>query len=356
MKKKIISLVLFFCFLFSFIYAKENEYSSYMTQGEKYETEKKWCHALAMYYDALCTDDAPELKEQAYVKFNELSELIKSGYPGKGKFNDFSLHDGWKALLIDAEIVLCSFCKFEELEISDFKKGELDYNTRTAIYYVSIDSKRSCKYEKLVEILREGYAESFKDDWKHDLPNPDDWPSLSVSYNRDDKYDINGALVVKLDHRKDYRILSNENESLFYNAFCTPYFHRLYTYNYDPYGYYLPEMYDCKFNLVDENGVELVKGKRWLIDSGRFKIEGVDEKLMEKIESGEVYLNLQKLYIEYGKTINDDYNKDNVRACIKNLPEKELSVSDILVKKKGDNSSYYKTVKFNEAILYWTSH
>lgn len=214
--KKITVFIFSFLLFINFCFSQSSEYLEFMNKAEKYELDMKWCHALEMYYEALGTQDSPELKHGAYVKYTELRDVIEQGNPGKGSYNDFALHDSWKTLLMD-------------------------------------------------------------------LPKPGDWPETPVSYKNDGKYNINGALVVSFEYQKNYRLLESETEETFYNVFETPYFFTVYINSYgDSCGTYLPSLYDCKFNLVDENGVEIVKGKRWLIDSGDFLIEDVDEKNMVK--------------------------------------------------------------------------
>lgn len=352
--KKITVFIFSFLLFINFCFSQSSEYLEFMNKAEKYELDMKWCHALEMYYEALGTQDSPELKHGAYVKYTELRDVIEQGNPGKGSYNDFALHDSWKTLLMDAEIVFSSFCKYEELEVADFKKEKLDYTKRTATYSVKIESKVSNKYSQLLNVIKTGYKNAYKNDWLMDLPKPGDWPETPVSYKNDGKYNINGALVVSFEHQKNYRLLESETEETFYNVFKTPYFFTVYINSYgDSCGTYLPSLYDCKFNLVDENGVEIVKGKRWLIDSGDFLIEDVDEKYMELYDSGKLKLNLQQLYIEYGKTREDEFDSKNKRAFVKNLPEEKLSVEDILVKKKGESISYGKTLQFQKAMEYW---
>ncbi|MDY4130859.1 MAG: hypothetical protein SOX88_06035 [Treponema sp.] len=60
-------------------FSESAEYTKYLNLAKKYEAEKKWCHALGAYYDAMATDDKTESKEEAYTGYVELSRLIEGG-------------------------------------------------------------------------------------------------------------------------------------------------------------------------------------------------------------------------------------------------------------------------------------
>ncbi len=139
--KKIIAKVLCL-FAGTFLFAQSAEYMAFLAKAKQFETQKKWCHALEAYYDALGTNDEPSLKEEAYKGFTELKNAILSGNPGLGKFNPFTLHDEWKNLLIDAEQVGCSFSRYE-LTLGDLIQSDLDYATKTASYKAKISYKDS---------------------------------------------------------------------------------------------------------------------------------------------------------------------------------------------------------------------
>ena len=270
-------------------------YSEYMTKAKEFEGKKMWCQALGAYYDALGTDEEPEKKKDAYNAYKELADTIAAGNPGKGQFNPFSFHDEWKNLLLDAEKYGSSFPVYA-VEVGNLYQGELNYQTKTATYYANIQDKGfSERYKRTIGIIATGYAKSYKSDWSVDLPDPSTWPRESASYKKDGKYSVNGALIYE--HNNYYG-------SYYYNAFFA-------------------DLTDYKFNIVDENGKELVKGKRFLVGvERRIVFDGVKPEIMDLIDKGKARLNPVDVYLEYGK-----YNKADDkggRAFIKNFPEVRL--------------------------------
>ena len=286
--KKIIA-KLFYFLLGMALFAQSAEYSAYLAKAKEYESQKKWCHALESYYDALGTDDEPEVKEEAYKGFTELKNAILIGNPGFGKFNAFTLHDEWKNLLIDAEQVGSSFSRYE-ITLGELKQGKLDYATRTATYTSEISYKDSDRYLNTVRLVENGYKVAYKGDWSADLPQS--WPDYSVSSKKDGTYNVSGALIYG--HYNDYK-----------NAFCC-------------------NLFDYKFNIVDENGNELVKGVRWLLghEDSCITFSGISPDVMDLIDNGKAFVNPVACYLEYGKY---NYADDNGgRTFIKNFPEVQL--------------------------------
>ena len=293
-------------------------YNDYLTKAKNFEAKKLWCQALGAYYDALGTDEEPSKKKEALQGYSELSDLIKSGNPGKGKFNPFAMHDEWKNLLIDAEKYGSSFPIYT-LQIGDLVQGELDYQTRTATYSAKIDYKHSDRYLKTIGLINTGYEKAFKQDWSKDLPYPDEWPLKSVSSNKDAKYNINGTYIF-------------QDGKYFYNAFA-------YVYR----GWTSQRLYDYKFNIVDETGRELVKGKRFLLgNSDIIVFPGIKPEIMDAIDNGKAFLNPVAVYLEYGKYNRTDDNGG--RTFIKNLPEVELPIDKAVFEgahRKGDVAAQY---------------
>ena len=275
--KKIIA-KLFYFLLGMALFAQSAEYSAYLAKAKEYESQKKWCHALESYYDALGTDDEPEVKQEAYNGFTELRSSIWDGNPGFGKFNAFTLHDEWKNLLIDAEQVGSSFSRYE-ITLGELKQGNLDYATRTATYTSEIFYKDSDRYLNTVRLVENGYKVAYKEDWSADLPRK--WPDYSVSSKKDGTYNVSGALIVP--------------GGWFYggyrNAFCC-------------------YLFDYKFNIVDENGNELVKGVRWRLENegSRIAFSGISPDIMDLIDNGKAFVNPVACYLEYGKYNYEDDN------------------------------------------------
>ncbi|MCQ2613890.1 MAG: SUMF1/EgtB/PvdO family nonheme iron enzyme [Treponemataceae bacterium] len=288
------------------LFAQSADYTKYLEQAKKYETEKRWCFALGAYYDAMATDDEPELKLEAYNGYTELVEAIKSGNPGKGNFNAFTMHDEWKALLIDAEKYGSSIFRYE-VTVGDLVQGNLDYKTKTASYSATVTGKISDRYKRTVEIIEDGYAAAYKSDWSSDLPEPDNWPLYSVSSKKNANYNVNGALIYAYDYESWY----GDVTTYFYNAFCVSMNGR--------------SLVDYKFNIVDESGKEVVKGKRYLLGTdGKIVFEGITPDVMDLIDSGKAYVNPLAAYFQYGE-YNPADDKGG-RTFIKNFPEVNASL------------------------------
>ena len=298
------------------LFAQSAEYTKHLEAAKKYEAEKKWCHALGEYYDALCTDDETSVKQEACDGYFELKTAILTGNPGKGKYNAFTIHDEWKKLLMDAEQVGSSFPKYE-LYIGDLVQGDLNYQTKTASYSVSIGRSVCNRYEKTVDVVRKGYGVAYKEDWSSDLPNPGDWPLTSDSPNNDGVYNVKGALVF----RKDVKQRNGSITTKFWNAFAVE-----------------ETLFDYKFNIVDESGRELIKAKRFLLGKEKeLLFEGVPPDVMDLIDNGKAFVNPVAVYLEYGKYIPED--DKGGRSFIKNFPEITLNLADAVFygeNQKGD--------------------
>ena len=300
-------------------------YEGHLAKAKKYETEKRWCYALGSYYDAIGTVGLdPEYKTEAVNGYNALRESILSGNPGFGTFNEFSLHDEWKKLLIDAEKYGSSFNPYL-VEVGNLVKGELDYTTKTASYSAKISYSVGNRYNSTIKIIEIGYKKAYKYDWD-DLP--EEWPKYSASYNNDGVYNVNGVYIYRVD---SYNYYYKKTIQHCQNAFIGK--GNRYT------------LVDCKFNIVDENGKELVKPKRCLLGDGIYdegeiiEFNGIAPEIMDLIDNGKAFVNPVACYLEYGK-----YNKDDDkggRSFIKNFPEVQLPLetAEIICW----NNKFYKT-------------
>ena len=288
-------------------------YEEYLAKAKQYEAEKRWAYALGAYYDAMGTDLSPEEKKEAHDGYVTLQKAILSGNPGLGKFNAFTLHDEWKNLLIDAEKFGSSFNSYI-LTIGDLVQGDLNYENRTASYSAEISYTRSEKYDCTIGVIEQGLKKAYSKDWT-DIPT--EWPFFSVSYEKKNKYNDNGALTFSM---KSWNYYTGKNKTLYMNAFA---------YDGKNYNWYLSptsNLFDYKFNIVDENGKELVKGKRWLLgESKEITFTDIPVSVMEIIDSGKAFVNPVACYLQYG-TYNENDDKGG-RTFIKNLPEVELPIN-----------------------------
>ena len=314
MKRVLCTLLVLFCV--SAVFGKT--YSEYLVEAKKYEEQKRWCYALGSYYDAMGTDELPENKIEAYEGYKKLKDSIVSGNPGLGKYNLFTIHDEWKNLLIDAEKYGSSISIYD-ITVGELEQGDLDYKTRTATYTAKIDYCLGDRFNKTIHIIEEGYKSAYKKDWT-DLP--EEWPLYSASSKKDKTYNVDGTLIYA---RSDWR---NKH---YINAFY--YFEGKQKYGTGNTIWVLYEtvgLYDYKFNIVDENGKELVKGKRWLLgDGNQISISGITPEVMDLIDNGKAFINPVGCYLQYG-----EYNKDDDkggRTFMKNFPEVQLSMDKVMV-------------------------
>ncbi|MCQ2242047.1 formylglycine-generating enzyme family protein [Treponema sp.] len=310
------------------LFAQSADYTKYLNQAKKYEAEKRWCHALGAYYDAMATDDDPELKQEACEGYTELQKSIESGNPGKGKFNAFSLHDEWKKLLIDAEKYGSSICKYD-ITIGPLIQGELDYATKTASYTASVEKTVGDRYRKTIEIVETGYDKAYKEDWSSDLPK--DWPHYSVSSKKNAVYNVNGALIFECKYTGRYGWVTDD----FLNAFEVDEHIEVRQY-FDLLDMYFEEgrnigLYDFKFTIADEAGKDLIKGNRFLLGREKeIKITGVPPEVIDLLDNGKASLKPVAVYLEYGKYDEKEDKGDESRSFIKKFPEVELNINNVV--------------------------
>lgn len=301
-------------------------YEAHLSKAKKYESEKRWCYALGSYYDAMGTIGVdPEYKTEAISGYCALRSKILSGNPGHGNYNLFTIHDEWKKLLIDAEKYGCSFNPYE-VTVGDLVQGDLDYDTKTASYSAEVSYKIGARYMYTIEIIEAGYKIAYKDDW-NDLPK--EWPKYSASYKEDNIYNINGAYVFSTTQTNIENQVYTEN----YNAFgindnCEYYIwvQLPFSSRYENIFYRkINTLIDCKFNIVDEKGKELVKPVRCLLGrQPKVLFNGIIPEIMNLIDNGKAFINPVGCYLQYGK-----YNSkldDAERSFIKNFPEVQLNM------------------------------
>ena len=278
-------------------------YEAHLSKAKKYESEKRWCYALGSYYDAMGTVGVdPEFKSEAVKGYNLLKEAILSGNPGLGTYDEFTIFEEWKKLLIDAEKYGCSFNPYL-VQVGELIKGKLDYQTKTATYSAQIKAYRSYRYKHTLEIIEKGYKKAYRYDWDK---LPEVWPKYSVSYNNDGVYNVNGACVYRVDKYDNYY---KKTIQYAYNPFASDF-----------------AFVDCKFNIVDENGKELIKSKRCLLGVENYiEFNGITPQIMNLIDNKKAFLNPVACYLEYGKY--NKYDDTGGRSFIKNFPEIQLPIN-----------------------------
>lgn len=167
--KRILSV--FFILLFSgtMIFAQSARYENLVEKGREFESEKKWIHALGMYYDAM-VEEPTQKSKTAYEAFLNLSSEIKSGKPGYGTFDEFDSYDGWKSLAAEYEEFWTENCP-HYFTAGEITKGELDVATRTGSYKLSVRMDISEKYVEIQSVVLEGYKKAWKDYWTDCYPD-----------------------------------------------------------------------------------------------------------------------------------------------------------------------------------------
>ena len=186
-------------------FSQSAEYTKYLNLAKKYEAEKKWCHALGAYYDAMATDDKPESKEEAYTGYVELSRLIEGGNPGKGSFNEFTIYDAWKNLLIETKKYDDTIWKYSR-KIGNLERVGVNYEEKTGTYKADIKKILSGKYFHTVFVVMSGYERTEK------------WYGLRDYYSYS-RYDPNVDYYI-VDESGNKLVAGNpeSNEIYFYNV------------------------------------------------------------------------------------------------------------------------------------------
>lgn len=313
-------------------------YETHLSKAKKYESEKRWCYALGSYYDAMGTVGVdPEFKSEAVKGYNLLKESILSGNPGFGTYDEFTIYEEWKKLLIDAEKYGCSFNPYL-VEVGELVKGNLDYQTKTVTYSAKIKPYRSYRYSHTLEIIEKGYEKGYKNGWP--LISPSNWPKYSVSYNDDDVLNVNGAYIFR---RDEYNLYGKLTGYSYLNAFS------VINYPVNVVQSETTTLIDCKFNIVDEKGKELVKPKRFLVGSQDYiYFEKIPMDIMNLIDKGKAFIYPIACYLEYGKFNLQD--SKGGRSFIKNFPEIELpmNTAEFVCWNNKYDKTYYAIEKIKE--------
>lgn len=253
--------------------AKEaaNTYQELLQQGITYEENEEYVYALGVYYDA-CRD-YPFKCTEAKRRFKELSETIKSGKPGLKEYDDFEFYDAWISLLKNAEKYGTENPPYY-VKCEDIKKGEIDYENRTADYYIDFKYGLTNKfYEIYQNTIIKGLEAAYRNDFK---AIPSDWPEHSVyQASFGGEYMIDGTAIAKCGKYKD--------------IFC-PWYKMMVVV---PHWYYGVMAYDVKpinliFALYNEEQEILAEGSA-LIERERVYFKNVPANKMKKIESETLY-------------------------------------------------------------------
>ena len=383
------------------LFAQSAEYTALLKKGKDYEAKKQYASALGTYWDAVAAEPTEKGKD-AYDAFLKLEAVIKDGKPGYGDFDEFSIYDNWVLLLKDCERYFTEN-PAHAFYLSAPQKGDIDRTTRTATYKVTVTSGFSEKAVRIVNSLADGLKKSRKNDWT-DISEK--WPFVSVlatsfkegSYLKDgiaifyqngDEIKISGTKNVmggkqivaaafansawvlsdsdvdvakatkKLTDTDRYMSkgdrMSYEIQQNFLGAFAAVAAQTMNNFS----------LYDITLAIVDENGKELIKGSRLLLDNNQkeYTFSGVSQDIMKLIDSGKAKVVPTGLFLEYGKPAKSGITKD--RTWIKPLPEIKYDVKqaawsqenniDVITKFEKDSQQAAENAKLAEALKEFTN-
>ena len=130
------------------IIQKNPSYIELLEAGKKFEEQKKYFYALATWYEASKIEQNKGISGNGVKNYTELENIIQKGLPGKEEYDEFSIRDGWIELIKDAERYFSEYPTFE-MYFKPIKRGDLNYEKKTASYYLPVIFIRD-KYEALV--------------------------------------------------------------------------------------------------------------------------------------------------------------------------------------------------------------
>lgn len=383
------------------LFAQSAEYTALLKKGKDYEAKKQYASALGTYWDAVAAEPTEKGKD-AYDAFLKLEAVIKDGKPGYGDFDEFSIYDDWVLLLKDCERYFTEN-PAHSFYLSAPQKGDIDRTTRTATYKVTVTSGFSQKAARIINSLADGLKKSRKNDWT-DIS--EEWPFVSVlatsfkegSYLKDgiaifyqngDEIKLSGTKDVmggkqiiaaafanaawvlsdsdvdvakatkKLTDTDKYMSksdrMSYEFQQNFLGAFAAVAAQTMRNFS----------LYDITLAIADENGKELIKGKRLLLDNNKkeYTFSGVPQDIMKLIDSGKAKVVPTGLFLEYGKPAKSGITKD--RTWLKPLPEIKYDVKqaawsqendiDVITKFEKDAQQAAENAKLAEALKEFTN-
>lgn len=319
--KKLNLIFIMMIFAAAFLVSQEpsSKYKNLLARGKQYESDKKYVYALGSYYDAIA-EEPTLLAKEAYDSFVTLKTLIAEGNPGFKTDDEFVLHDSWKSLLSEFERYWTENVPLR-FYIEGLQKGDVDFVNRTTNYTVPFGWDDNIKYEKMLEIFREGYWSAKRSDWT-DLPEIkkrwngfeySGWPDLPLpsDFNIPASGEKNGVLYSRISIYYDYK---NYLDNKFYKKF----YKRSDTFISSIYGRY----YNIFVNIIDEKGNVLWTEERNFPDSTFYyatltdghvdydayrrsenfciPFKNIPQNISNLINSGKAKVKVDSLFLEYG--------------------------------------------------------
>ena len=342
--KKICLIILIGLFVITYVSGQTKEFTNHMTKAKEYENKRKWCFALAEYYEALGTDDTIEIKTDAYEKYISLASTIENGKPGYGNFDDFSLIDNWILLMQDYEEYWTKNCPMIFL-LSNPKRIELNREKKTAIYEVHVKYEKSIKYDEITKTITCGFKKAYNEDWNMDYLKT--WPDISVYNSKNDKNKFiqNGAVLTQ-------NLLQSQDawgKSYAYSEYkmlaSTALFGCIEKGLDGVYRVYNNEttLYDLKILLNDtENNTIFESGRLLVGPESKYEFE-VTQNNMNRIEEGKYTFLPKALYLKYGNIPTEPWITKNSREWIKTLSEIEIPVETVSLVSENKSAKIYES-------------
>ena len=287
MKSKLIT------FFFTFIvvlpcFTETSKYIELFNQGQKYETEKRWVHALGAYYDALEENQTDE----AYDSYKRIARAIESGQPGLGEFDDFSYYEDWISLMAEYENYWYEYCPFI-FRFIGIQQKKIYLENKTADYSVKIIPQETKKYIEIHNIIEIGYNTALL------TSKVKKWPDVSLNNTPEIANQINAVLtptVIRSIKQYSYG-------SYFKLNAATALFEKDDTEGHFPIGSdnYIDldiAPYEIYFSLIDENGNELKKLGHQVC--GYEYIFNVSAEIKNLIDKQKVSFSPTEIHLKYG--------------------------------------------------------
>ena len=313
MKTKLIT------FFFTFIvvlpcFAETSKYIELFNQGQKYETEKRWVHALGAYYDALEENQTDE----AYDSYKRIARAIESGQPGLGEFDDFSYYEDWISLMAEYENYWYEYCPFI-FRFIGIQQKKIYLENKTADYTVKIIPQETKKYIEIHNTIEIGYKSA---QLTSKIKN---WPNISLSNNPELTAQVKSSLAPTV-------ILSIKQYS--YGSYfklnaATALFEKDDTEGHFPIGSdnYIDldiAPYEIYFSLIDENGNELKKLGHQVC--GYEYIFNVSAEIKNLIDKQKVSFSPTEIHLKYGTIDSENLLSPE---WVKKLSDKKISLKNV---------------------------
>ena len=296
-------------------FAETTKYTDLYNQAQKYESEKKWIHALGAYYDALEENQTDE----AYDAYKRIAKAIEDGQPGPGEFDDFSFYEDWLLLMAEYENYWLDYCPFE-FRFINIQQKAIYLQNKTADYSVKIIPQETKKYIELHNTIEKGYKSASL------TLKIQKWPNISLcnnpeltaqvksnlaptiirsgksfSYGSYSKLNAATALFVSDDVEGSFRISGTE----YIELDIAP--------------------YDIYFSLFDDNGNELLKLGHQVC--GYAYTFNVPSEIKNLIDNQKVSFNPTEIHLKYGTIDSDNLLSPD---WAKKLSDKKLSLNNIM--------------------------